>query len=208
MKVVSCMLALLTCGVLSTVAAAGDGADAPIDTSITVHQGHDTNKSTKGQPLKNAKASVAVGTSPKQDQIAGRQPAPVLQRNAIGAKVDSGKTADSGAATARTPVASSTATPAAQPATSSTPQGAGAPVSDPSTKAANGPAPTNSATPATTPTDKRTIGNAALVVVTKNAPSINGTGMMRPGAGTGVVGGPAKITAGVVSGNSIHLKHP
>jgi hypothetical protein len=41
-----------------------------------------------------------------------------------------------------------------------------------------------------------------------DAPNISGTGLIRPGSGTGAVGGPAKAAAGVLSGNGVQLKHP
>jgi hypothetical protein len=54
---------------------------------------------------------------------------------------------------------------------------------------------------------KAAIGTAPTTQI-GDAPSISGTGLIRPGASTGAVGGPARAAAGVVSGNSVHLKHP
>jgi hypothetical protein len=79
---------------------------------------------------------------------------------------------------------------------------------DSSTKAATGTAPTTNSSPAAVPTADQAANSAALAVVAKNAPSISGTGLIRPGSGTGAVGGSAKISTGVISGNSVHLKHP
>ena len=49
--------------------------------------------------------------------------------------------------------------------------------------------------------------DSRLAIITTSGPSINGTGMIRPGAGTGAAGGTAKITAGVISGSSFRPKH-
>jgi hypothetical protein len=84
------------------------------------------------------------------------------------------------------------------------------PKQDSNTKAAAVTAPTTNSGSAAAHVDKQVIGKAALAVVAGNAPSISGTGLMRPGAGTGAgsVGGSAKVAGGAVSGNSVHLKRP
>jgi len=41
-----------------------------------------------------------------------------------------------------------------------------------------------------------------------NHSSINGRDMVRPGSGAGVIGGPAKNVAGVISGTSFRPRHP
>jgi hypothetical protein len=79
---------------------------------------------------------------------------------------------------------------------------------DSNTKAAIGTAPATNPSPAAAQIGNRALGTATPAVVGGNAPSINGTGMARPGSGTGAVGGPAKAAAGVLNGNSVQLKHP
>jgi hypothetical protein len=64
----------------------------------------------------------------------------------------------------------------------------------PKTAVSTGTAPTTNSSPA-----------AAQI---GDAPNINGTGLIRPGSGTGAVGRPAKAAAGALSGNSVQLKHP
>jgi hypothetical protein len=62
--------------------------------------------------------------------------------------------------------------------------------------------------PAALPTSDKAANTAALAIVAGTGPSISGTGMMRPGSGTGAVGGSAKVSGGVIGGNGVHLKHP
>jgi hypothetical protein len=76
------------------------------------------------------------------------------------------------------------------------------------TRAAKATAPTTNPSPAAVPAADRVANSAALAVVAKNAPSISGTGMMRPGASTASVGGSAKSAGGAISGNSVQPKHP
>jgi len=46
------------------------------------------------------------------------------------------------------------------------------------------------------------------VAATKSGPNVNGTGMIRPTARTGVVGGSTKGASATLSGTSFALKHP
>jgi hypothetical protein len=62
--------------------------------------------------------------------------------------------------------------------------------------------------PAAAQAADKAANSAALAVVAKNAPSISGAGLVRPGTGTGSVGGSAKITGGSIGGNSVQMKHP
>lgn len=54
----------------------------------------------------------------------------------------------------------------------------------------------------------RTDTSDQRVSTAMNHSIINGTGMMRPGSGTSMIGGPAKNVSGVVSGTSFRPKHP
>ena len=65
-----------------------------------------------------------------------------------------------------------------------------------------------SAAAAAVPAADKAANSAALAVVAKNAPSISGTGMTKPGTGTGSVGGSAKTMGAAISGNSVQPKHP
>ncbi|MGO8911148.1 MAG: hypothetical protein ACLQDM_17765 [Bradyrhizobium sp.] len=176
-------------------------ADNPIDVRITVHQGHEIGKGVKNRLFAKPKTTVAIGTGLNQQHFRDRQAAREFRRNAIGARLDSDKTVKHDAAAAAPPVAT-----AAKPVTDSGTQATGAPV--PNAGAVVGAAPANSSSAAGAPNDHRAAGAAALVIVARNAPSISGTGLMRPGAGTSAIGGTPKIATGIISGNSVHLKHP
>jgi len=194
------------------------GPGAEIDTRITVHQGRNAPKNNS----KTLKAAIGPGrtivpgtASPPTNPIAPvtnvghrrahdqHQKPPgvangVPQRNAIGAVVDKsvkpGNTSPIGAAA---PINTSTAAPTTN---SAPPPGAGAMVHDPKP-------PINPPSGATQ-IGNHAAGSTALAIVTTSGPSINGTGMIRPGSGTGAVGGAAKIASGVVSGSSFRPKHP
>jgi hypothetical protein len=47
-----------------------------------------------------------------------------------------------------------------------------------------------------------------VVALSAGGPGINGTAMIRPGAGAGAIGGPAKPAAGVISGANVRMRHP
>jgi hypothetical protein len=182
-------------------------ADNPIDLRITVHQGHEVGKGLKDRLFRKPKTSVAIGADLNQQHFRDRQSARAVHRNAIGAIVNSEKTVRHDTAAAH-PTAAPPAATAVAPVTGSAPQATSAPVHDPNTGAVVGAAPTNSSSPAGARNDNRAAGAAALVIVARNAPSITGTGLIRPGSGTGSIGGSPKFAAGVISGNNVHLKHP
>lgn len=74
------------------------------------------------------------------------------------------------------------------------------------------PAPAARTTPATgkgsvAPGAARTGSPTAAPVATTRGASINGTGLVRPGASTVAIGGAAKTPAGI-NGNSVQVKHP
>ena len=199
-------------------AAPESGPGAEIDTRITVHQGRNAPKNTP-RTLKAAIApgkvivpgtviaptnAMAPATNPGHHHVQDQHQKPagvangVPQRNAIGAVVDKsvrpGNTSPIGAAA---PINTSTAAPTTNTAP---PPGAGAIVHDPK--------PPINPPSGTTQTGSHAAGTTALAIVTTSGPSINGTGMTRPGSGTGAVGGSPKIASGVVSGSSFRPKHP
>lgn len=175
------------------------GPGAPIDTSITVHQGAKELKELKdhlrGRLFKKSNTAIALPTKPalhhahgvhqKLPFEAGRSP----KRNAIGAVLAHGTT---------TPTTS-----APPPVTNPVAVGA-----DHVTSSAGG----------STPTDKaNTLGAegvrhhgpaaGAIGVVSANGLSVNGTGIGHPWLGTGALGGPSK-TAGVLNGTGFRAKNP
>jgi hypothetical protein len=148
--------------------------------------------------------AMAPATNPGHHHVQDQHQKPagvangVPQRNAIGAVVDKtvklGNTSATGAAA---PTTTSTAAPIANIAP---PPAAGAIVHD-------------AKPPTNPPSGANQIGNhasgtTALAIAATSGPSINGTGMIRPGVGTGAVGGTAKIASGVISGSSFRPKHP
>jgi hypothetical protein len=181
-------------------------ADGAIDTRITVHQRHEIGKSTKEGLFKKPKSAVVVGTGLNQQHLRDRQSLPIIHRNTIGAIVVHDKTVKHDTAAA-SPVAAPVPVPT-RPVTTAPTLATGAPAHNSSMGVAVGAASTNGSSPAAAQTDNRAAGNAAIVIVAKNAPSISGTGLSRPGSGTSAVGGSPRIVAGVISGNSVHLKHP
>jgi hypothetical protein len=81
-------------------------------------------------------------------------------------------------------------------------------IATPNAKAGKTAAPTANPNPASLPAADQAANSGALAVVAKNAPSISGTGLVRPGTGTGSVGGSAKIVGGSIGGNGVQVKHP
>jgi hypothetical protein len=47
-----------------------------------------------------------------------------------------------------------------------------------------------------------------LAAMSAGGPAVNGTAMIRPGAGAGAIGGPPKAVAGVISGANVRMRHP
>jgi hypothetical protein len=180
-------------------------ADGAIDTRITVHQGRQFGK--KDRQFKKPKSTVAVGTGLNlQYPRNGGLPARTLHRNAVGAIIDRDKRHDTAALTpAAAPV-----TGATKPTTDASALATGAPVHNSNTVATAvvGTTGVTKSSTAGAQDNNRAADNTALAIVTKNAPSINGTGFIRPGSSAGSIGGSPKIVAGAISGNSVHLKRP
>ena len=178
-------------------------ADTGVDTRITVHQGHEKRK-TVHELLFKKKGKVAIGAAPSQQHF--RQVLRTIHRNAIGALVVHEKTPAHDAAASspgKEPAANVNSSKAPDP-----PPASGAAIPNSKPAAATGVAAPASSNPPAPQTDNRQANGAALAIVTKNALSINGTGLNRPGVGTTAVTGSPKVVAGVISGNSVHLKHP
>jgi hypothetical protein len=178
----------------SSSAGGGKGGDAaaPIDTSITVNQGHPR---VTGKDSAAKKLNIAFGAPPAKPHL--EQPVypfaahVVARRNAVGAAVHVPRATVNHAGAATVAFAPA-AHPGAAPAAPALPD-AGATVA---------PAPK---TPAATSAEHAA---AALKAAIANGPSITGTGIKRPEAATAAVGGSKKVVAGVVSGNSFRPRHP
>jgi hypothetical protein len=182
-----------------TVGKQGD-AGAPIDISITVNQGRLPSKG-KGRSLTTKrKVTATPGLALKQPGHDLHQPAPaagtgaVAHRNAVGAVLEHDRTVAHGSAGLAVPRALIAVSPQHTGATDHSPK----------------------ITPATAPVKIPSLGAAesgdhtspSLKVVSSNGLGISGTGMARPGLGAQALGGPAKIDAGVLSGNSFRPRHP
>jgi hypothetical protein len=177
----------------------GKQSEAPIDTSITVNQGRQPDKGKGHSPTK-LKVTATPGLALRQlghdlhHAAPAVGPGAIAHRNAVGAIVEHDKTVTRGGAGQGVP-----RTPVAMP-----PQHAGSVPHDPNTKPVTAPAKTPS--PGTAEGGEHV--SAALKVVTSNGLGISGTGMTRPGLGAVALGGPPKITAGALSGNSFRPRHP
>jgi hypothetical protein len=173
--------------------------DTTIDTRISAYQGRlrikgtkDT-KDIKAHLFRKPKPAFATGTSLKPEHFHTRQAARELHRNAVGAPVGSDRTAST-----RSAVGSAPAT-AAVPATNPAP---------PNNNAVAGTAPTTNPNPAAPQIVNHPVGPANPAPVARDAAVVTGTGIARPGSSAGAIGGPPKIVAGIISGNSVHLKRP
>jgi hypothetical protein len=171
----------------------GDAAVDDIDTSITVHQGREPPKGSKGRLVKKTKATTPPGVAVKHEPVhnlhqvspAGSGGGP--HRNAVGTTVVKHEKAAS----------PNVAAP-----------GAGATLHEPDKKTAVGNPPLKNSGPGETPAgDHNSANAAALKTVTANGLGISGTGATRPGTGAVALGGPAKATTGVLSGNSFRPRH-
>jgi hypothetical protein len=181
-------------------AAGGNAADmaAPIDTSITVNQGHRalSAKESAEKKVTTALGRLILGQAKPHPQpvhpFSTRAVPP--HRNAVGSII--AHPTSHPAASRATAATTAPPTPPARPdAASATPaphEAAGTPV----------PAPKG---PAAIAAEH---GAAALKAATAAGPSITGTGMKRPEAATAAVGGPAKAVAAAVGGASVRPKHP
>ena len=168
-----------------------------IDTRITVHQGRGAVKDVRGRLFKKSKTTLAPGIDRRPERH--HRPGPPVglgggpHRNAVGAVVERDTTAHGGALPMTVPGPASTGQP-----------GAGASGQGSHANRDIGDALINHSSPTTVQT-----GNHAATVptVTTYGRSLGGTGLIRPSAGIGTVGGPAKTAAGGISGTGFRSKH-
>ena len=170
----------------------GKEAAPSIDTTITVRQGKETIKNAKKQLLKdkdsNAKAATdkhAKDYKPSADTRADKE-----QRNAVGAKITKDK-----------------------PAQQDQPRNATGQLvtlpANPGGNAKTAAAPAPGSRPASSPNPAAAENRSQAVGATPPNPSVvAGTALVKPAARTGMITGAPKPIAGVVSGNTVHLKHP
>ena len=186
-------------GTAATKTKEAAGGDA-IDLRITVNQGRSTSRGITPRIANGPKATgtFKFGLTHQNLQIhrqvssAGSGPGP--QRNAIGAVVGRDKTASTGIGAMPNTTSSTTGTFSAP--------SSGAPHE---LNARPGNANTSITNAGQGPSGNHASG--ALASPPANGPSIDGTGLIRPGSGAGAVGGAAKVAAGVLSGNSFRPKH-
>jgi hypothetical protein len=192
----------------------------PIDTRITVHQGRQAPNSNglkeirefKEGLFKKAKIAIAPAIDPIRLSIRSHQPTSPLgtdgapARNAVGAIIK-----HRAAALQSTPPAPSDAirqVPSGMPTTGpqiSRERAPGMVSTGDVAKPLNGSVPAIGVSPMPSSHPSKT---TALAIVTTNGPVVNGTEMIRPGSGSGAVGGPANVIAGAISGSSFRPKHP
>jgi hypothetical protein len=171
-------------------AARGKESAPSIDTTITVRQGKETSKNAKKQLLKdkdsNTKAATdkhAKDNKPSADTRADKE-----QRNAVGAKITKDKPAQQDQPRNATgQLVTLPANPGGNAKAAAAP--AGRPASSPNPAAAEDRSQAVGATP-------------------PNPSVVAGTGLVKPATRTGMITGAPKPIAGVVSGNTVHLKHP
>jgi hypothetical protein len=186
------------------------GADAPLDLSITVNQGRSGHRGQtfkqldrpKGYGGPNSPGELGTLAAPGTDrnhphtyghpQKRPSEPGSAPSRNAIGAIVNHGTPADHGGTIPAHPGASTTNGPPG--AANGVPQGAGTGTP-------------NNADPVGMPAVHHNPG-PELLGGSVNAPVIGGTAMIHPHVGVGALGGPVRVTSGVLNGTGFHTRHP
>jgi len=199
------------------------GADAPLDLSITVNQGRSGHcgqtfrqlDRPKGYGGPNSPGELVTFAPPGTDrnhphtyvhpQKRPSELGSTPSRNAIGAIVNHGRPADHGGTAPAHPGASTTNGPrgaangvsrGAETGSPNLPPGGGAPI-----HAANG------ADAAATSAVHHNPG-PDLPVGSVNAPVINGSAMIHPHGGAAAIGGSVRVTSGVLNGTGFHTRHP
>jgi hypothetical protein len=172
--------------------------DTTIDTRIPAYQGRLRNKDTKDTKdikahlFRKPKPAFATGTGPKPEHFHSRQAARDLHRNAVGVPVGPDHTSATRSAVGAAPAATI-------PATNPPP---------PNNNAVAGTSPPTNPGPAAPHIVNHTVGAATPVFVAREAGVITGTGFARPGSSESAIGGRQKMIAGIISGNSVHLRRP
>jgi hypothetical protein len=179
----------------------GNAGDAPIDTSITVNQGHRvlTGKEAAAKRLTTELGKLIPGKAKPHPPVHPFVVHAVPHRNAIGAVAahSASPTANHAAATTA-PVK-----PGAQPGAIAT-----APAT-PGLRDGSGTAAPGPKSPAAISAENNGHGAAVLKTIIANGPSINGTGIAKSFTATAAVGGPAKtVAAAAVGGSSFRPRHP
>jgi hypothetical protein len=191
----------------------GSTWDTPIDTRITVNQGRTPNKRPKGigvavkalaQRLQNkSKTAIAPGVTIQHDAHKPEQMrlGSFRRRNAIGAGIEPHTAMDQNAAPPpgngvqhRPFLQTAGRTPASVLAAASAATTALTPAADHGRAAQQFNHPDVTA--------------HGAVAVPAGGPALNGTAMIRPGAATGAIGGPAKAALGVISGSNVRIRRP
>jgi hypothetical protein len=199
------------------------GADAPLDLSVTVNQGRSGHRGQTFRQLDRPKgyggpnSPGELGTfapsgtdrnhrhayGPAQNRPSELGSAP--SRNAIGAVVDHGKPADHGGTVPAHPGASTTNGPPGPE--NGVPQGAG--TRTPNLSPGGG-APIHAANGADAAATSAVHHNPGpdLPVGSVNSPVINGSAMIHPHGGAAAIGGSVRVTSGVLNGTGFHTRHP
>jgi hypothetical protein len=181
---------------------AGGGNVNPIDTRIAEPPGPHSNKAAKANDWKKTIMAHPSKNSGERQQRRDSGAAGGMARNAIGMLMQD----HTGAASTRGRNAVDGAKNAVGGAATNT-VGATTTNGVPGTVTnAIGVAVAIRASAAGTNIGKPRIGPVASSVTTPPNAIINGTGMSRPGSGTGMIGGPAKNVAGVINGTGIRRK--
>ena len=170
----------------------GKEAAPSIDTTITVRQGKETSKNAKKQLLKekDSNTKAAADKHAKDNRPSGDTHADKEQRNALGAKITKDKPAQQDQPRNATgQFVTLPANPRGNAKTAAAP--------------APGSRPASSPNPAAAENRSQAVGAAP-----PNPSVVAGTGLVRPATRTGMITGAPKPIAGVVSGNTVHLKHP
>jgi hypothetical protein len=193
-----------------------NGIDAPIDTSITVNQGHAPRDARRDKGGKYGKEDVGAAIADIKQRLlgkpsstavpktAGLQPPPhghqpkfstknaaSTTRNAVGALVERGSTQGSATTGLHEPGQ----------------QGPGGVVGSVAGQPEPGSAPTTHASLNVQHNGHSDPEGATVIVPSVHDLGINGTRLVRPGAGLGSLGGPAKFAAGI-SGSNVRMRRP
>jgi hypothetical protein len=188
-------------------------SNSPIDVHITVHQGRASNRGPGGMGVavraialrlqNKSRPATAPGVAIHQDahnqpqkptQMSFRAGVSFPPRNAVGAGIEP-RTASQ--------VSHSASQSLVPPGARTPPSGAPAAVS-----AAAGPVAATDHNRAVQQIIRPDVAAHGLVAMSAGGPAINGTAMIRPGAGTGAIGGPAKSVTSVISGANVRMRHP
>jgi hypothetical protein len=175
-----------------------------IDTSVTVYQGKATGKK-NGKLFRNkdVDTKIRVGRTAQDKPFHDNSPNK-LQRNAIGTVVVPNNTARQGPP--RNAIGLPIATPTINPGSNAGKNAVSAPTVAPAVPSAD---------PASVAAIQRVQNQAEhppTLTVSGPAPPnpsfVVGTTLVKPAARSGAIAGTPKLAVGVISGNTVHVKHP